>query len=119
MTTKTLTILNRIFTGLLCLMMMGSGVIYLFNQEYVAGVYTGLGFPGYLLFFNATCKILGGIAILGKFHRHLKEWAYAGYFYIIILAILAHTMAADGQAGGAIAAFIFFVISYGTFRKRS
>ncbi len=78
---------------LLLLFMVGSGIMYFLNTEEVAKVFVQLGYPVYTMYFNATAKILGGIAIVWPgFPRFLKEWAYAGYLYIILLATQATYM---------------------------
>lgn len=74
---------------LLLLVMIGSGVMYFAQPEEVAKVFTQLGYPVYSMYFNAAAKILGGIAILAPVPRWVKEFAYAGYLYIILLAVQA------------------------------
>ena len=97
-------------TGLLCLMMMGSAVMYMLNQDFVAGEYQSMGFPVWVMYFNALCKVLGGIAILAPLNRSFKEFAYAGYLYILVLA--------DGKFGGAAVALVLWSLSYWQYRKQ-
>lgn len=79
--------------ALLLLVMVGSGIMYFLKPVDIAAVFTQLGYPVYTMYFNATAKILGGIAIvLPVFPRFLKEFAYAGYLYIILLATQAVMM---------------------------
>ena len=112
------TLLYWVPTALLCLMMMMSGVMYLLNQEFIAAEYIALGYPVYVMYFNAAAKLLGGFAIVLPTERYVKEFAYAGYLYICILAILAHLMVNDGKYGGALVALILWGFSYWQFRLR-
>ncbi len=49
-----------------------------------------LGFPLYLLSILGTWKILGVIAILIPKRPLLKEWAYAGFFFVMSGATISH-----------------------------
>jgi hypothetical protein len=61
------------------------------------GVYgiTHLGYPVYLLTILGIWKILGVIALLVPKFPLLKEWAYAGFFFIMLGAICSHIAMAD------------------------
>jgi len=105
--------------GLLLLLMMGSGVMYFLQPEEVAKSFAQIGYPVYTIYFNATAKILGGIAILSPVPRFLKEWAYAGYLYILLLATQAVWVMMP--AGSAWLMFVFigiWALSYWQFRKK-
>lgn len=107
-------------TGLLCLMMIGSGLMYLANQDYVAGEYVKLGFPVWVMYFNAVAKILGGIVLLVQMpYAFLKEFAYAGYLYIGLLALISHLVIGDNMFGGSVVLLILWLLSYSQFRKRA
>lgn len=56
------------------------------------GVYgiTQLGYPVYFLSIIGVWKILGVIAILVPKFPLVKEWAYAGFFFIMSGAIFSH-----------------------------
>ena len=83
-------IIYWIATGLLSLMMLFSAGMYFFNHEEVVQVFTTLGYPAYIVYPLALAKVLGLIAILTKKSQVLKEWAYAGFFFDFVLA-LVHT----------------------------
>jgi uncharacterized membrane protein YphA (DoxX/SURF4 family) len=51
---------------------------------------THLGYPVYLLTLLAAWKIFGVVAILIPKFPLLKEWAYAGFFFIMSGAIFSH-----------------------------
>lgn len=107
-------------TGLMLLLMMGSAVMYFLNAEEVAKVFVQLGYPVYTMYFNATAKLLGGIAmIIPGIPRFLKEWAYAGYLYIALLATQAMLMTMPGIPWIMLPFFILFGLSYWQFTKRT
>jgi len=49
-----------------------------------------LGYPVYLLTILGVWKILGVIAVLIPKFPLLKEWAYAGFFFIMTGALVSH-----------------------------
>lgn len=49
-----------------------------------------LGYPMYFLTILGVWKLLGVIAILIPKYPLLKEWAYAGFFFIMTGAIASH-----------------------------
>jgi hypothetical protein len=51
---------------------------------------THLGYPVYFLTILGAWKILGVIAILIPKFTLLKEWAYAGFFFMMSGAIISH-----------------------------
>lgn len=57
---------------------------------YVDIVVTQLGYPIYFLSIIGTWKILGVIAILVPGRPILKEWAYAGFFFVMSGALFSH-----------------------------
>ena len=57
---------------------------------------TNLGFPAYFVTLLGTAKILGVIAVLVPKFPLLKEWAYAGFFFMMTGAIFTH-IAADNS----------------------
>jgi len=61
------------------------------------GVYgiTHLGYPVYFLTIIGIWKILGVVALLIPKFALLKEWAYAGFFFIMSGAIFSHVASGD------------------------
>ncbi len=57
---------------------------------------SNLGYPLYLLSIIGVWKILGVFAILIPKFTLLKEWAYAGFFFVMSGAFISHL--AVGQA---------------------
>lgn len=59
-------------------------------------IVSNLGYPLYLLSIIGSWKILGVIAVLIPKFPLLKEWAYAGFFFVMSGAFISHL--AVGQA---------------------
>ena len=54
-----------------------------------------LGYPVYIVTILGICKILGVIVVLIPRSPLLKEWAYAGFFFIMSGAIFSHIAVGD------------------------
>ncbi|HEY5774414.1 MAG TPA: DoxX family protein [Chitinophagaceae bacterium] len=56
---------------------------------------THLGYPVYFVTILGICKILGVVALLIPKFPLLKEWAYAGFFFMMSGAIFTHIAAGN------------------------
>ncbi len=112
-------IIYLIATGLLTALMLMSAGMYLFNYEMVAPVFSKLGYPGYIIYPLAIVKILGLIAIWTKKSNMLKEWAYAGFFFDVVLALSAHLYIKDGEFAASLVAIVLVIVSYSLEKKLS
>lgn len=65
------------------------------NGQGGADMITHLGYPVYLLTLLGIWKVLGVIAVLIPKFPLLKEWAYAGFFFIMTGAIFSHLAIGD------------------------
>lgn len=91
-------IIYWIATLWLALGMLSTGAVQLFKaREGQGGVemITHLGYPVYLLTILGIWKILGVAAVLVPGFPRLKEWAYAGFFFVMSGAIFSHIAAGD------------------------
>ena len=113
---KAARIAHWIFTGLLSALMLMSASMYLFNYDEISLIFTGLGFPLWIIYPLATVKILGVVMILTKFKSWLTEWAYAGILFNALLALGAHLAISDGEQMGAIIALVLMIGSYATWK---
>ena len=82
--------------------MLSTGALQLFRAKAEGalappGVYgiTHLGYPVYLLTVLGIWKILGVAALLIPRFPLLKEWAYAGFFFLTSGAIFSHSAVGD------------------------
>ena len=71
----------------------------------------------YIVIPLGIAKVLGLIAIWLIPNESLKEWAYAGFFFDVVLAFFAHVMISDGQHMGAVIGLVLVLTSYFS-RKR-
>lgn len=93
--TKRNKIVYWIATVWLALGMTSSAVVQLMRiPEGVEGV-SRLGYPTYLLTILGIWKILGVITILAPKFPLLKEWAYAGFFFVASGALISHIIIGD------------------------
>ena len=98
--------------GLFTALMSFSVFNYVFQNETMQGAFTSLGFPTFLIYPLAIAKLLGLVAIWTKQSVVLKEWAYAGFTFNIVLAAAAHLNAGDGRAAGAFVALALILTAY-------
>ena len=92
-------ILYWAFTVLMCALFIYSASMYFTKTEMIKGFFKALNFPTYVVIPLAIAKILGVIAILSNRSKVLSEWAYAGFFFDVILATAAHYTAGHGLFG--------------------
>jgi hypothetical protein len=82
--------------------MLSTGALQLFKVKAEGavsppGVYgiTHLGYPIYFLTILGIWKILGVVALLIPKFPILKEWAYAGFFFVMSGAVFSHIASGD------------------------
>jgi uncharacterized membrane protein YphA (DoxX/SURF4 family) len=88
-------IIYWIATLWLALGMLSSGIIQLFNVKTEGDFIAGLGYPVYFLTILGVWKILGVVALLMPGFPLLKEWAYAGFFFVMSGAVFSHLVSGD------------------------
>ena len=91
-------IIYWIVTIWLTLGMISTGAVQLFKAKEGQGgvdMITHLGYPVYLLTILGIWKILGVVAVLIPKFPLLKEWAYAGFFFVMTGAIFSHIAVGD------------------------
>lgn len=83
-------IIYWIATIFLSLGMLAGGIQQMLQVGGYNEIVTGLGYPLYLLSIIGVWKILGVAAILMPRLPLLKEWAYAGFFFVLSGAFISH-----------------------------
>lgn len=104
-----------IATALLAFGMLGSGLAQIFHAQDMINLVTPLGYPVYFLSIIGVWKVLGVIAILLPGFTLVKEWAYAGFFFVMTGAFISHLASGDHSISPIIGPFmqtIFVILSW-------
>jgi len=110
---RTKKIIYWIATIWLSLGMVSTGMVQLFKANEGQGgvdMITHLGYPVYLLTILGACKILGAVAVLIPKLPLLKEWAYAGFFFIMSGAIFSH-ISSGGHLGEIFPSLLLLILT--------
>ena len=83
-------IIYWIATLWLALGMASTGIVQIIRMEEEVQKMNELGYPTYFLTIIGVWKILGVLAILIPGFSLLKEWAYAGFFFLMTGAVFTH-----------------------------
>jgi hypothetical protein len=78
--------------------MLATGAVQLLRAKEGAGgldSITHLGYPVYLITILGVWKMLGVVAVLVPKFPLLKEWAYAGFFFVMSGAVFSHLACGD------------------------
>lgn len=87
-----------IFTIWMSLGMISSAVVQLMKMPEEQAMFEHLQYPAYLMTFLGILKIAGVIVVLMPKLPLLKEWAYAGFFFTMLGALVSHIAVGDGFA---------------------
>jgi uncharacterized membrane protein YphA (DoxX/SURF4 family) len=93
------------------------GPALLFAGDPVVLVLAQLGYPVYLLTILGVWKLLGAVALLVPWFPRLKEWAYAGTFFVYVGAA-ASWAARGGGMGDLIVPLILAVLTLASWALR-
>lgn len=112
--TKAKKIVYWIATVWLGLGMASSAVVQLMRIPEGVESVARLGYPSYLLTILGVWKLLGVVAILAPGFARLKEWAYAGFFFVASGAFVSHITMSDpiGEIFPSILLMILTVVSW-------
>jgi uncharacterized membrane protein YphA (DoxX/SURF4 family) len=88
-------IIYWIATLWLALGMASTGIVQLLQSKVEVDLISGLGYPSYILIILGIWKILGVVAVLIPKYPLLKEWAYAGFFFVMSGAVFSHLANGD------------------------
>jgi hypothetical protein len=91
--TKRNKIIYWIATIWLSLGMISTGIVQLLRMKEETAFIIKLGYPEYLLPLLGVLKILGVFVVLIPRTPLLKEWAYAGFFFMMSGALFSHIAA--------------------------
>ncbi|HEY2853387.1 MAG TPA: DoxX family protein [Gemmatimonadaceae bacterium] len=85
------------FTTLFCLQMAFTAYAQLALPQ-VTEMFHHLGFPDYFRVELSWAKLVGVVVLLAPVSARLKEWAYAGFAFTLVSALIAHFTLGDGPA---------------------
>ncbi|WP_278381311.1 DoxX family protein [Chryseobacterium arthrosphaerae] len=103
-----------IFTLWMALGMVSTAIVQLMKNKDELANFTNLGYPAYLMTIIGVWKLLGVIAILIPKQLLLKEWAYAGFFFVMSGAVISHLIVGDtaGRTFPAVLLLALVIISW-------
>ena len=104
-------------TGLLAFGMLAGGTGQLLHAQFNVDGMRHLGYPRYLLSLIGAWKLLGIGVLLLPGWRLAKEWAYAGFFFLLTGASISHLANGDGF-GGALPSFVFACLTVASWQLR-
>src|ERR1700712_5732384 len=84
-----------IITGILSFCIFSGGLAQAILVKGVVQGFKPLGYPDYFISIIGIWKVLGIIAILIPKFPLLKEWAYAGIFFVMTGAVISHIASND------------------------
>jgi hypothetical protein len=104
-----------IATALLSFGMLGSGLAQIAQVKDMVDLITPLGYPSYFLSIIGIWKVLGVVAILVPGFKLAKEWAYAGFFFVMTGALASHVASGDYAIKALMGPFmqtVFIILSW-------
>jgi len=99
-----------IITVMLSFFIFSGGLAQALQVEGVLQGFKPLGYPAYFISIIGVWKMLGVIAILIPGFKLLKEWAYAGIFFVMTGAVISH-IASNNISAQIIAPFVLAVFA--------
>ena len=79
-----------IATGLFSLLFIGSSILGFIDPQGAYDEYRHLEFPSWILYPLSLLKALGIVAIISNKSQTLKDFAFAGFLYDLLLALGGH-----------------------------
>lgn len=92
---KTERVIYWVETLAFCTLMLSGGIMMLLGVEQNVKGAVDLGYPAYICQILGAAKILGVIAVLWGRIPVLKEWAYAGFTFLLLGATASHIFHGD------------------------
>jgi len=107
-------IIYWIATLWLSLGMTATGIVQLIQNKDEVAMFSRLGYPMYLLVIIGVWKMLGVIAVLAPKFPLVKEWAYAGFFFVMTGAVISHLAINDApkELFGPILLIVLTIVSW-------
>ena len=102
-------------TSLLAAQSLFAAFSYLSGSPQAVQGFAHVGYPQQLRIILGIAKLLGAITLVVPALPRLKEWAYAGFTFAWISAVIAHYLAKDGPITFIpLILLVFLAVSYVT-----
>jgi len=101
-------------TVLIVLGMLPGGIGQIFHAKWSLDLIRPLGYPEYILTIIGTWKVLGSIVLLIPKFPLIKEWAYAGFFFVMSGAVFSHLASGESmnKIGSPLVLLVLIVFSW-------
>jgi DoxX-like family len=112
---KSKVIIYWVATILMSVGMFGTGFAQVIHSKQMTDIVVPLGYPLYFLNIIGVWKMLGVIVILLPGFKLVKEWAYAGLFFVMTGAVVSHLASGDDSIKGIIGPLmqtVFIILSW-------
>ncbi|MDX2007086.1 MAG: DoxX family protein [Meiothermus sp.] len=104
--------------GLFTLLYLASLGLTFSDLEASYKSYTHLGFSSmWIVFFNGIGKVLGLLAIYQNKSRTLKDFAFAGFLFNLLLALSAHIAAWEADVVLPIVGLVLWAFAFTMYRR--
>jgi amino acid permease len=101
-------------TAVACLALLGS-LTYLTGSEEVVAGFAKAGYPQHLRIVLGIAKPIAAIVLLLPGFALLKEWAYAGVTFALVMATISSYLSGEGmKAGLPLVLLVLVAVSYFT-----
>jgi len=117
-TNKKNRIIYWVSTALFLFPLTFSAILYLTGAPPMVQAMHSLGYPTYLLTILGVAKLLGAAAIITGRSQLLREWAYAGFTFVLLGAAASHALSGQGpQSGAPVAIWLIMLVSYRSWKR--
>ena len=103
-------------TVIACLALFGSLTYLTGSQEVVAG-FAKAGYPQYLRIVLGIAKPIAAIVLLLPGFALLKEWAYAGVTFALVMATISGYLSGGGVKGASLPLVILVLVAVSYFTR--
>jgi len=105
-------------TGLFAAIMALSGAAFVAGPPSVVATLRHLGYPDYFRSLLGVAKLLGVAAILAPPLAVLREWAYAGFAFVMLGAVASHLASGEPPSKALPALFVLGLLVASYFLRR-
>jgi hypothetical protein len=115
---RTRSIVTWAVTGLFAAIMALSGAAFVVGPPSVVASLRHLGYPDYFRTLLGAAKLLGVAAILAPRLSQLREWAYAGFAFVMLGAAASHLAAGEPASKAVPPLFVLGLLVTSYFLRR-